>query len=602
MSPGTPSTCCAPSPATLARCRRTWNANIYYPHPLALAYSEHLTAQALLVLPVYAATKNPILCYNVLFLLTFFLSAVGMFLFVRALTGSAAGAFLAGIAFGFAPYRFGTMPHVQVLSSMWMPLALFGFHRFLESRRTLPLAGGAAAWAAQNLSCGYYVLYFSPVMALYLAIEITRRHLWSDRALLARAAAAVTAVGAATLPFLLPYWHLRQLGFSPRSLAETRRFAADTLSYLTTESGLRLWGRIVRAWPQPEGYLFPGFTIVMLAALASVQLWRQAGWSSAGRARFAAPVLTVLLTLACGISLAILFGWSLRVTVAGIDFRLTSLGRGVLVAAALALALVAISQRARSAARLWFASPVSTLCIVTLFAFAMSLGPDIHARARPVEDWNIYALFYDHVPGFDGLRVPARYAMIVALGLAGLAGIGGGGIARRRHGPLMVAVAAALMTAEAWASPIPINVTSAEYTQSGLAPLPDHLPARAEMPPVYRFVATLPPSSALIELPFGEVAFEIRYMYFSTLHWRPLVNGYSGGAPDLYGLWAEQLRDLSRQPGQAWQAVIDSHATHLIVHEGSYLGEAGPRTSAWAVAHGAREVAAFGSDRIFEVR
>src|SRR5262245_18153305 len=36
-----------------------WNANIYYPHPLALAYSEHLTAQAVLILPVYAITKNP---------------------------------------------------------------------------------------------------------------------------------------------------------------------------------------------------------------------------------------------------------------------------------------------------------------------------------------------------------------------------------------------------------------------------------------------------------------------------------------------------------------------------------------------------------------
>ena len=65
-----------------------WNANIYYPHPLALAYSEHMTAQAAMILPVYAVTRNPILSYNVVFLSTFVLSAIGMFLFVRALTGS----------------------------------------------------------------------------------------------------------------------------------------------------------------------------------------------------------------------------------------------------------------------------------------------------------------------------------------------------------------------------------------------------------------------------------------------------------------------------------------------------------------------------------
>ena len=53
----------------------------------------------------------------------FVLSAFGMFLFVRELTGSRSAAFLAGVAYGFAPYRFGTLSHLQVLSSMWMPFA-----------------------------------------------------------------------------------------------------------------------------------------------------------------------------------------------------------------------------------------------------------------------------------------------------------------------------------------------------------------------------------------------------------------------------------------------------------------------------------------------
>src|SRR5262245_25945775 len=80
-----------------------WDANIYHPHPLALAYSEHLTPQAVLNLPVYALTRNPILGYNFVFLATFVLSALGMYLFVRDLTGSAPAALLAGVAFGFAP-------------------------------------------------------------------------------------------------------------------------------------------------------------------------------------------------------------------------------------------------------------------------------------------------------------------------------------------------------------------------------------------------------------------------------------------------------------------------------------------------------------------
>ncbi|MBI4476180.1 MAG: hypothetical protein HY654_03345, partial [Acidobacteria bacterium] len=75
---------------------RVWHANIFYPEPYALAYSEHLAAQAIQILPVYAVTWNPILCYNLLFLSTFILSGLGMFLLVRALTADAVAALAAG--------------------------------------------------------------------------------------------------------------------------------------------------------------------------------------------------------------------------------------------------------------------------------------------------------------------------------------------------------------------------------------------------------------------------------------------------------------------------------------------------------------------------
>ena len=140
-----------------------WNPPIFFPHPLALAYSEHLTPQALQILPVYWASRNPILCYNLMFLSTFVLSAIGMFVLVRELTGDASAAFLAGLAFGFAPYRIASLSHVQVLSSAWMPFTLYGFRRFFDTRRAASLAGATAAWIAQNLSCGYYLLFFSPV-------------------------------------------------------------------------------------------------------------------------------------------------------------------------------------------------------------------------------------------------------------------------------------------------------------------------------------------------------------------------------------------------------------------------------------------------------
>ena len=62
---------------------------------------------------------------------------------------------------------------------------------------------------------------------------------------------------------------------------------------------------------------------------------------------------------------------------------------------------------------------------------------------------------------------------------------------------------------------------------------------------------------------------------------------------------SESVKDLATRPDRAWQAILDSTATHAIVHEASYADGGGPRLSAWLHSRGAREVAAFGSDRVF---
>jgi hypothetical protein len=574
-----------------------WSANIFAPHPLSLAYSEHFLPQALQTLPIYLLTNNPILCYNLLFLSTFALSGLGMFLLGCELTGSTAAGFVAGLAFAFAPYRIASIPHLQVLSSAWMPFVLFGLHRHFATGRMRPLAGAAAAWLVQNLSCGYYLLFFSPAVALYLLWELTRRGLWTDRRSLVRVGAAVALVFAATVPFLLPYLELRQLGFDARSLAETRRFSADVYAYLTADPNLRVWGSIAQAWPHAEGLLFPGLTIIVLAA---VGLSRPDGTAEIAEHRsslgsWRAPRF-LLIVAASGLLLAVLLGYSIRLP----GLKVTSLSRVLVVCGVAGALFLAASRDTRAAARRWLLAPAGIFSVITGFAIVMSFGPDIHAMGRSVTTTNLYALFYDHVPGFDGVRVPARYAMIVTLGLAALAALG---VARidRRHRGRVTAFAAALILAEAWAVPIPINQNATGYKQPGLAPLPASLATGAAVPAVYAYVASLPASAVVIELPLGEPAFDIRYMFYSTRHWKRLVNGYSGGAPADYGVLTESLQDLFDRPDRAWRALIDSTATHAIVHEASYTGEGAVRIEDWLRANGAREAAAFATDRVFLV-
>jgi hypothetical protein len=294
--------------------------------------------------------------------------------------------------------------------------------------------------------------------------------------------------------------------------------------------------------------------------------------------------------------LLVLLGGSIRLP----GLRVTELSRTMIIAAAATGALLGVSAAARGTVRRWLASPAGVFSIITVFAAAMSLGPDVQAKGRIVADTSLYAVFYSFVPGFDGLRVPARFAMIVTLGLAALAAMGCVAIDRRRH-LYASAIAGALIVLEAVAIPIPINQNSIDYGQRGLAPLPPFVASGDDAPAVYRFVAELPPSSVVVELPLGEPAFDVRYMYYSTLHWKRLVNGYSGGAPLDYEFLDEAVKDVETRPDRAWQAIADSTATHAVVHEGSYMDERGRRISDFLRARGAREVAAFGTDRVFEL-
>src|SRR5215813_6127947 len=314
--------------------RHFFDANIFHPAPLTLAYSEHLIPQAIQVLPIYALTRNPILCYNLLFLSTFVLSGLGMFLFARELTGSEAAAFVAGLAFAFTPYRVASIPHLQVLSAAWMPFVCYGFRRYIVTRRPAALAGAAAAWILQNLSCGYYLLFFSPVAVAYAVWELVRSGLWRDRRVVVHMALAVVVVAAATIPFLIPYVELRRLGFSPRSLDETRRFSADVYGYLTADPNLRLWGPIAQAWPHAEGLLFPGLTIAALAAIGAVRESRLRIRSAAMLPGLAWAAMVV----------ALLLNYSIRLP----GLKMTSLSRVLMAGALAAATLAAVSGRTRA--------------------------------------------------------------------------------------------------------------------------------------------------------------------------------------------------------------------------------------------------------------
>jgi hypothetical protein len=590
-----------------------WNANIFHPEPLALAFSEHLFGQALQILPVYHLTHNLILAYNLLFLSTFALSGFAMYLLVRDITGNRSAAFVAGLIYAFVPYRLAQLAHIQSLSSQWMPFALYGFYRHIKTGRGKPLIGGTAALLMQNWSCGYYLIYFTPFVVLFVIHQIFaagRAREW--KAWVAFAVAALV-VAAGTWPFLTLYLDAQRLYGFKREISEVVAYSADVYGYLTASDLLKLWGPIVQMAPKPEGEVFLGFLPAALAVIALVYTARLPRDEStpwlfwiAGKSfrrlsirRAAIVILSgVALTFVAGL-VAIVFTGGFVTSIGSIPVRANNAPRLFWQLAGTLTALAIVSRHFRRATMTFLRSPAGLAAMSLVLAAWMSLGPVPHSRGTPIAGIGLYGFFYDYVPGFDALRVPARYAMIAAVYLSMLAGIGAASLmAHRARATVLAAVLSVAFLAEAFFAPMFVNQT---WGEGAVIPAPRIEPA-ASAPAVYRHLATMPGDLVIAEFPFGDPAWELRYVYYSTVHWKRIVNGYSGGFPQAYKVRVARFERIALEPEQAWHTLIEAGATHVVLHEGAVTNDQLTSLRLWLQTHGATELGRFDNDSLFAIR
>jgi hypothetical protein len=583
--------------------RHFFDANIFYPAPLTLAYSEHLVPEAIQIFPVYELTRNPILCYNLLFLSTFALSGLGMFLFARELTGNAAAAFVGGLLFAFVPYRLPQSSHLQMLSAQWMPFALYGFRRWTETGRTRALVGATAAVVVEGLSCGYYLLYFSPFAAAYVVWELWRRdRLIERRAWIGLAIAAICAAGA-ILPFVIPYARVNRDLQLARSLTEVTRLSADVYSYATASTAERFWGsRLSDVFPKPEGELFPGVVIILLA-FVGVIAWKPAAVSgepvSAGSGRgVTATILWCLAMLHLAAAVATIVFRRLTIHTWLFDIRLNDVTQLLLRAAILYALALLISPGARRRAASFMASR-GFFVFALAAAMWLSLGPAPQVLGRPLDLASPYAALWNHVPGFEGLRVPARFAMIAMLMLSTLGALGAAVLARRRLGTIVLTVVSLAFLFEASAAPFTVN--GASPVRGYATPEPRLYPSR-RAPAIYHQVATLPAGVVLAELPVGQTDWDVRAMFYSSVHWRPIVNGYSGFFPPAYGRETLALGEIPRHARISLDMLHEIGVTHLIVHENAFLDSEGRDTTAALRQAGAQEIFRDGGDVLLALR
>ena len=160
--------------------RELFNGNIFHPEKRTLAYTDAVLLQGFAGAPLIWSGVSRITTYNVLLLLSMALSGWAMWRYALHLTGSFAGAILAGITFAFLPFRFDHLHHLELQATIFLPLTLLYFDRAIESSRSAPGSRRAkadawltmSAFVAQVYSCIYYSVFLATALIPIAALRL----------------------------------------------------------------------------------------------------------------------------------------------------------------------------------------------------------------------------------------------------------------------------------------------------------------------------------------------------------------------------------------------------------------------------------------------
>jgi hypothetical protein len=167
-----------------------------------------------------------------------------------------------------------------------------------------------------------------------------------------------------------------------------------------------------------------------------------------------------------------------------------------------------------------------------------------------------YPLLHRSFPPVRGLRVAARFSVLVGLTLSILAGFGVRRVLGWCRSPRArwsaITALAGLVMIDAWPA-LPL------------------VPVWKEPPAIYDTLKTTS-GVVLAEFPVDvNEVFNTPYMYFSVWHFLPMVNGYSGHIPESYTALAPDLLEFPR--GDSAAALRRRGVTHVTVNCGLRFGE-----------------------------
>lgn len=504
------------------------------PTPYSISVNENHFGLSLLFAPFFIVTGDPLLSYNLLLLLCLTLSGFCAYLLVRELTGNALAGVLAGVGYAFCPYLFFELGRIQLVAAQWIPLFALFLHRTAAAPTWPNALGLGLTFAMQVGSCLYYTM-FLVVYAVTAGTWLLLSHRPSPRALLPKLAVA-GALSVALAAFMVyPYFRARADFSLTRSEALTTRYAGklEHLLQVYPENKTLAFLRDNATGPE-EPISFPGFVLLALALVALVTpIVRSHGWPPGTLPRRLLGVAMTTVGAGAGVAVSVVLG---------------DLTAGFVV-----LALTFLLWRRLRAAPLLPNTTFLYACFL-LLSLALFLGP-LPFQLTSGDVIGPYHYLYHYVPGFDGIRYASRFAVLVMLSLAVLAGYGAALLLQGRRAVQLTVFGVLLAAMLLELRNVPMTLAM--------------LPNRSNLPPVYAWLARRPGPEPIATMPAYTMGYYgARNDYFALFHRRRTIDGKSSWMPPVTYAFIYESRRFPRTTTMRLLEALG--AKYLVVHAEEY--------------------------------
>ncbi len=253
-----------------------FQANIFYPNENTLTYSEHAFAISLLSLPAYLISDgNPVIGFNFVMLLCYFLNAFTSYLLVKYLTKSRMAGIVGGIVFGFCSYKILNFGHLQNMPVFYMPIMLLLVYKYFEGEKKIKyLVGIGLCLLLQSLSSWYHMVFIFILFGVFMLYFIYKKKL--EKFDLARFAVMLIVVFAMILPFALPYLKFNKENASAYNINELKTYSSDFGGYFLPSPNTlehEVISRLnIKKINWQENFNYVGYVALLLSLLSFVKI------------------------------------------------------------------------------------------------------------------------------------------------------------------------------------------------------------------------------------------------------------------------------------------------------------------------------------------